>query len=906
MDFKETLLMPKTEFPMRGNLPQNESLQRQKWEELDLYHKILEKNKNGKPFVLHDGPPYANGNIHIGHALNKILKDFINRYKMMEGYKVIYIPGWDTHGLPIETAVTNSGVNRKEMAKSEFRKLCYEYAVKQVDKQREDFKTLNVIADWDNPYITFQKEYEAKQIEVFAKMAKKGLIYKGLKPVYWSPSSESALAEAEIEYHDRKDPSIYVAFKVVEGNDFVDENDNLVIWTTTPWTLPGNMGIAVGEQFTYAKVLVDDSKYIVALDLLDQLANEFGWHDYQVISQMKGTDLVGLKYKHVFMDRISPVVLGFHVSLDAGTGLVHTAPSYGVEDFIIGQEYNLGMVNGVDDQGVLNEESGEFAGLFFEDANKVITQKLDELGVLLKLKFITHQYPHDWRTKKPIIFKATSQWFCSIDKIRDDILNEIENNVKWHPSWGKTRLYNMIKDRGDWCISRQRVWGVPIPIFYNEDGSPIIDYDIMMHVADLFREYGSNIWFERDAKDLLPKGYTNVASPNGNFTKEEDIMDVWFDSGSSHTAVLLQRGLDYPCDMYLEGSDQYRGWFNSSLITGVAVHNKAPYKQVLSHGFTLDGNGNKMSKSLGNTLDPLKVVNNQGADILRLLIASVDYTEDIKFGNELMDQVKESYRKIRNTYRFILGNLFDYEEKNKIAFNDMLEYDQYMMIKLNETVKEIKKAYNNYEFQEVYKIVNNYINFTLSNFYLDFTKDILYIENADSLKRRSVQTVLYENIKSLITLLAPILPYTSEEVYKLLKLDKESVHLENNPEIKNYENSKEILEKWDKFFMVKDDVYKALELARNEKLIGKGLEAKVYLNVDGEYEQVIKSLEPYLKQLFIVSEVILTKENLNKYNVCQVKIEKFEGCKCERCWNYYTNEDMVGNICKRCDDILKK
>ena len=783
MDFKETLLMPKTEFPMRGNLPQNESLQRQKWEELDLYHKILEKNKNGKPFVLHDGPPYANGNIHIGHALNKILKDFINRYKMMEGYKVIYIPGWDTHGLPIETAVTNSGVNRKEMAKSEFRKLCYEYAVKQVDKQREDFKTLNVIADWDNPYITFQKEYEAKQIEVFAKMAKKGLIYKGLKPVYWSPSSESALAEAEIEYHDRKDPSIYVAFKVVEGNDFVDENDNLVIWTTTPWTLPGNMGIAVGEQFTYAKVLVDDSKYIVALDLLDQLANEFGWHDYQVISQMKGTDLVGLKYKHVFMDRISPVVLGFHVSLDAGTGLVHTAPSYGVEDFIIGQEYNLGMVNGVDDQGVLNEESGEFAGLFFEDANKVITQKLDELGVLLKLKFITHQYPHDWRTKKPIIFKATSQWFCSIDKIRDGILNEIENNVKWHPSWGKTRLYNMIKDRGDWCISRQRVWGVPIPIFYNEDGSPIIDYDIMMHVADLFREYGSNIWFERDAKDLLPKGYTNAASPNGNFTKEEDIMDVWFDSGSSHTAVLLQRGLDYPCDMYLEGSDQYRGWFNSSLITGVAVHNKAPYKQVLSHGFTLDGNGNKMSKSLGNTLDPLKVVNNQGADILRLLIASVDYTEDIKFGNELMDQVKESYRKIRNTYRFILGNLFDYEEKNKIAFNDMLEYDQYMMIKLNETVKEIKKAYNNYEFQEVYKIVNNYINFTLSNFYLDFTKDILYIENADSLKRRSVQTVLYENIKSLITLLAPILPYTSEEVYKLLKLDKESVHLENNPEI---------------------------------------------------------------------------------------------------------------------------
>ncbi len=904
MDYKETLLMPETDFKMRGNLPENEILQRKAWEKMDLYNQILEKNKDGKPFVIHDGPPYANGNIHIGHALNKVLKDFINRYKMLEGYKVTYIPGWDTHGLPIETAVTNSGVNRKEMSKADFRKLCYDYATKQVNKQREDFKSLNVIADWKNPYITYQKEYEAKQIEVFAKMAQKGLVFKGLKPVYWSPSSESALAEAEIEYKDRKDPSIFVAFEVVEGNDYIEKNDNLVIWTTTPWTLPGNTAIAVGENFTYARVLVNDKKYIVSKDLLPSLALDFEWDNYQILSEINGKNIEGIKYKHVFMDRISPVVLGFHVSLDSGTGLVHIAPSYGTEDFIIGKDYDLEMVDGVDNQGILNEQSGEFKGLYFEDANKEVTKKLDELGVLLKLKFINHQYPHDWRTKKPVIYKATSQWFCSIDKVRDDILKEIESNVKWHPSWGKTRLYNMIKDRGDWCISRQRVWGVPIPIFYNEDNSPIVDYDVMMHVANLFREHGSNIWFLKSAKELLPEGYTNEKSPNGNFTKEEDIMDVWFDSGSSHTAVLLQRGLDYPCDMYLEGSDQYRGWFNSSLITGVAVHGTAPYKQVLSHGFSLDGNGNKMSKSLGNTLDPLKIVRSQGADVLRLLISSVDYTEDIRFSDELIKQVGESYRKIRNTYRFMLGNLFDFEPSNKIDYKDMPEYDKYMIVKLNETVKAIKDAYENYNFQEVYKTVNNYINFTLSNFYLDFTKDILYIEKNDSLKRRSVQTVLYENVKTLSILLAPILPYTSEEVYKRLKENKDSVHLEDNPKVKEIKDSEEILNKWNKFFEIKDDVYKALENARNEKEIGKGLEARVYLKVTDEYKTAISDLN--LKQLLIVSDVILTEETLTKYNVCEVKVEKFEGSKCERCWNYYNEEEMVGNICKRCDDVVKE
>ena len=897
MNYKETLLMPETTFQMRGNLPENEKLQREKWEEMDLYNKIREKNKGKTPFVLHDGPPYANGEIHIGHAMNKILKDFVNRYKMMSGYDMIYIPGWDTHGLPIEQAVTNSGVDRKSMGKADFRALCEKYAYEQIEKQKKGFKELNVLADWDHPYITLQKELEARQIEVFAEMAKKGLIFKGLKPVYWSPSSESALAEAEIEYHDRKDPSIYVAFPVVEGNDTVNVGDNLVIWTTTPWTLPCNTGIAISEKFDYAKVLVNDKYYIVANELLEDLAKEFGWENYEVVSVFTGDKFAGVKYKHVFMDRIAPVIDGFHVTLDAGTGLVHIAPMYGADDFIIGKEYNLEMVNGIDDQGVLNELSGEFNGLFFEDANKAVTVKLDELGVLLKLKFITHSYPHDWRTKKPIIFRATKQWFCSIDKIREDLLNELENNVKFHTEWGKKRLYNMIHDRGDWCISRQRVWGVPIPIFYNEDGSEIVDYDVMMHVADLFRKYGSNIWFEKEAKDLLPEGYTNPASPNGNFTKEEDIMDVWFDSGSTWNGVLIEQGLPYPSDMYLEGSDQYRGWFNSSLICGVAVTGKAPYKELVSHGFTLDGNGNKMSKSLGNVIVPADMVRLHGSDILRLWVASTDYTEDVRISDDLIKQVKESYRKIRNTYKFMLGNLKDFDyTKDSIKYEDMPYYDKYMMNELNKFTKNVLEEYNGYNFQNVYKLVNNFVSFTLSNFYLDFTKDILYIEKADSLVRRSVQTVLYNILNNEVKLLAPILPYTSEEVYSLLPHTEESVHLTDMPEILTYSDSTEVEELFNLFFELKDKVNKKLEEARNEKLIGSALEAVVKINLNEKYNIVKEKLGTYLHQLFIVSKVEYTTSG------DEVEVVKSTGEKCNRCWNYV--DHLNGDICDRCHDIV--
>lgn len=897
MNYKDTLLMPETKFQMRGNLPENEKIQRQHWEEMDIYNKVKEKNKGKTPFILHDGPPYANGNIHLGHAMNKILKDFINRFKMMNGFDISYIPGWDTHGLPIEQAITNSGVDRKSMSKAEFRKKCEEYAYEQVAIQMEGFKELNTIGDYDHPYITLQPALEARQIEIFANMTKKGLIFKGLKPVYWSPSSESALAEAEIEYKDRKDPSIFVAFPVVTGNEKVKEGEFLVIWTTTPWTLPGNLAVAVGEAFTYAKVKTADRVLIVARDLVESLMQEFDIENYEIIEDIPGTEFTGVVYKHILMDRNSPVVIGHHVSLDAGTGLVHIAPAYGVDDFMIGKQYDLGMVNGVDDQGVLNEESGEFAGLFFEDANKAVTKKLEEQGYLIKLKFIKHSYPHDWRTKKPIIFRATAQWFCSIESIKNDLLDQLENHVSFHTPWGQKRLYNMIKDRGDWCISRQRVWGVPIPIFYNEDGSEILDYDVMMHVAELFRKYGSNVWFEREAKDLLPEGYTHPASPTGKFTKEEDIMDVWFDSGSTHTGVLIERGLPYPADLYLEGSDQYRGWFNSSLITGVAVYGKSPYKRLVSHGFTLDGKGVKMSKSLGNTIAPKDLVRLHGSDIVRLWVASTDYTEDVKLSDDLIKQVKESYRKIRNTYKFMLGNIKNFNpETDSVNYEDMRPYDKYMMIKLSEFTKEVIDYYDTYRFQEVYKLINNFVSFTLSNFYLDFTKDILYIEKENSVARRSIQTVLYTILASEVRLLAPILPYTSEEVYKLLPSSEGSVHMTDMPIVKQYSDEEEITKLFDQFFVLKEKVNKKLEEARNEKIIGSSLEAEVSIPVDDTCDLVIKELGTQLHQLFIVSKVIVT-------DVDDIEVTKSTGEKCERCWNYV--DAVKDGICSRCTSIIK-
>lgn len=915
MEYKHTLLMPKTEFPMRGNLPNREPEMQADWESSKLYEKVQERTKGRPVFVLHDGPPYANGDIHMGHALNKILKDFIVRYKSMNGYHAPYVPGWDTHGLPIETALTKKGkVDRKKLTVAEFRQKCHEYALGQIDSQREQFKRLGVRGDWDNPYVTLTHEYEAQQIKVFGEMAKKGYIYKGKKPVYWSPSSESALAEAEIEYHDKRSPSIYVAFDVTDGRGVLQGDEKFVIWTTTPWTIPANLGIALHQDLKYVTVKANGSKYIVAEGLLETLVKEFEWEDYEVIATYTGAQLEHTKAKHPLYDRESLVMLGDHVTLDAGTGCVHTAPGHGEDDYIIGQQYGLDVLCPVNDKGVFTEEAPMFEGVFYDEANKPITEKLDEAGALMKLSFMTHSYPHDWRTKKPVIFRATAQWFASIKDFREDLLREIEE-VKWLPKWGETRLFNMVRDRGDWCISRQRAWGVPIPIFYGEDGEPIITNETIDHVSALFREHGSNIWFEWETADLLPKGFESEHSPNGLFTQEMDIMDVWFDSGSSHQAVLEEReDLVRPADVYLEGSDQYRGWFNSSLSTAVAVTGKAPYKQVISHGFTLDGKGKKMSKSLGNVIIPNKVMKQLGADILRLWVASVDYQADVRVSDDILKQVAEVYRKIRNTFRFLLGNLADFDPKsNAVSYKNLSELDQYMLVKLNDLVKDVKDGYNEYQFAHVYNKVHNFCTVELSSFYMDIAKDTLYIKHADDLGRRRIQTVMYETLVTLVKLMSPILSHTTDEVWKHIpSVEEESVQLTDMPEVKKYENVAALTAKWDRFMDLRDDVLKALENARNEQGIKKSLHAHVVVYADGEDYELLSSIDE-LHKLFITSgaevagKLADASPEANKYEQLSVKVVKAEGETCERCWVVSTKLGTDTNhsaLCPECTETI--
>ncbi len=895
-DFKDTLLMGKTDFEMRGNLGNKEPLFQKKWEEMDLYNKVLEKNKGKKEYTLHDGPPYANGDIHLGHALNKILKDIIVRYKNMNGFYSLYIPGWDTHGLPIENALQKAGINRKEKTAVEFRELCHDYALKQVERQMIGFKRLGVLADWEHPYITLQKEFERDQILVFAKFLEKGLIYKGLKPVYWSPSSESALAEAEIEYKDITSKSIYIRFPIVNGKD-VYENASFLVWTTTPWTLPGNLAVAAGPEIDYVVFNSNKGKLICAEALLKSLTEKLGLEDIEVLANVKGTDLLSLEYKHPLYDRVSPTINAEYVTTTDGTGFVHIAPGYGEEDYNAGKQYGLDILVCVNDRGIQTKEAGPYEGLFYEASEDVIIKDLEAGDFLLKLDPIVHSYPHDWRTKKPVIFRATPQWFASIDLIKDDILKSI-NEVKWNPSWGDVRLSNMIKDRHDWCISRQRVWGVPIPIIYCEDGEPILDVEVIKHIADLFGQYGSTEWFRREAKDLLPEGYTNQHSPNGIFRKETDIMDVWFDSGSSH-CLLKRRGLSYPADLYLEGSDQYRGWFNSSIITGVVTNGCAPYKNILSHGFTLDGQGRKMSKSLGNTVDPIKVCNENGADILRLWVASVDFKSDFVMSKELIKQVSDSYRKIRNTIKFMLANLEGYSQDKAISFDDMPNVDKFILIKFNEFVGNIKNAYDEFDFNEVYRLINTFITNTLSSFYLDFIKDILYIESETSLTRRSVQTVLYTVCLGLIQLVAPIIPHTASEAYSFLPGDKdEDVYLTDLPEVKDLSQYDEIKNSFEEFMTYRDQILKALEEARASKVIGKSFSAKLTLVADDKAKNLFTKLNANLAQILIVSQLEIIDGNEFK-----VLVEPAVGHVCARCWATVVSVDE-DELCPRCKEIV--
>lgn len=891
MKLKETLNLGKTAFPMRAGLPNKEPQWQAAWEQAELYKKRQELNAGKPAFHLHDGPPYANGNIHVGHALNKISKDIIVRSKSMSGFQAPYVPGWDTHGLPIEQVLAKQGIKRKEMDLAEYLEMCRQYALSQVDKQRDDFKRLGVSADWENPYVTLDPQFEADQIRVFGAMAEKGYIYRGAKPVYWSWSSESALAEAEIEYHDIDSTSLYYANKVKDGKGILDTNTYIVVWTTTPFTVTASRGLTVGPDMDYlvVKPAGSDRQYVVAEGLLDSLAGKFGWESFETLASHKGADLEYIVTEHPWDTDVEElVILGDHVTLESGTGIVHTAPGFGEDDYNVGTKYKLEVAVTVDERGLMMENAGpDFHGQFYNKVTPIVIDKLGDL--LLAQEVINHSYPFDWRTKKPIIWRAVPQWFASVSDFRQDILDEIEKTT-FHPSWGETRLYNMIRDRGDWVISRQRAWGVPLPIFYAEDGTAIMTKEVTDHVADLFQENGSIIWWQKEAKDLLPEGFTHPGSPNGEFTKETDIMDVWFDSGSSWNGVMNAReNLSYPADLYLEGSDQYRGWFNSSLITSVAVNGHAPYKAILSQGFVLDGKGEKMSKSKGNIISPNDVAKQYGADILRLWVASVDTDNDVRVSMEILGQVSETYRKIRNTLRFLIANTSDFNPAtDTVAYADLGAVDKYMTIVFNQLVATITDAYERYDFMAIYKAVVNFVTVDLSAFYLDFAKDVVYIEAANSLERRRMQTVFYDILVKITKLLTPILPHTTEEIWSYLEYESEAfVQLAEMPVAETFSAQEDILEAWSAFMTLRTQAQKALEEARNAKIIGKSLEAHLTIYASEEVKTLLTALDSDIALLLIVSQ--LTIADLADAPADAVA---FEGIA-------FMVEHAIGEVCER-------
>ena len=920
-DYSSTLNLPKTDFPMRGNLPTKEPETLKAVFENGLYEKILKKNEGHKHFVLHDGPPYANGEIHAGHALNKILKDTIVRYKAMKGFYAPFIPGYDTHGMPTEKkAIEKLGLDRSKIPVTKFRDTCREFTTNYKDIQTEGFKRLGVLGDWAHPYITYEHATEARQIGVFGDMYKKGYIYKGLKPVYWCTDCETALAEAEIEYKDVTGESIYVKFPVEDSKGLFDKKDTyMVIWTTTPWTLPGNMGITIGADYEYSMVELKENKedaklerLIIATELVEKVMKLAEIEDYKTVQTFKGSDLEGVLCKHPFLDRMSRVVLGsettVNVTLDEGTGAVHTAPAYGKEDYLQGLKDKLGMVVAVDDKGKQTAEAGEFAGQFYAKSNKTITAWLDENGYLLKAVKIEHSYPHCWRCKKPIIFRATPQWFASVDGFRDDVLKAIKT-VTWHPDWGEDRMSEMIKGRNDWCISRQRTWGVPLPIFYCKDcGEPYVTEESIKKIQEVVRTEGTNAWWAKEAKDLVPEGAKCPKCGCTEFKKETDIMDVWFDSGSTHQSVLVERGLDYPADLYLEGNDQYRGWFQSSLLTSVAVNGIAPYKEVLCCGFVVDGQGRKMSKSLGNGVSPIDVSNKFGADILRLWALSSDYSMDVNLSDDILKGISDVYRKIRNTARYILGNTYDYDPEKPVAYEDLQEIDKWALTRLNKLIKDCTKDYDTYSFGNCYHDVNQFCVVDMSSFYLDIIKDRLYTEKADSVARRAAQTTMYYILDALVKILTPMISFTAEEIWSAMnhteKENVESPMLADYPVSNDEWDNKEIAEKWEKIIKVKNIVAKDLELARAEKTIGNSLDAKVTIYAEGEEYKFLKENEELIKLVLIVSGLEIQENNRKQEEKLGVKVEHATGEKCERCWMY--NDHLEDGLCPRCKEVLEK
>ncbi|ATI74030.1 isoleucine--tRNA ligase [Mesoplasma florum] len=902
--YKDTLLIGQTDFDMRAGLKDKEPVIQEMWDAKKIYDQKQKLNE-GKPlFMLHDGPPYANGDLHIGHALNKTLKDMIIRWKNANGYLAPFIMGWDTHGLPIETAVTKMGIDRKQTPAVEFRDMCKDYALKQVANQANQFKRLGIFSNSDVKYVTLTHDFEVTELRLFQKMYEKEMVYKALKPIYWSPSSESALAESEIEYKDVKSPTIFVAMKIVEGNAKIDTDTEIVIWTTTPWTIPSNQMAAVGENIEYNIVKANDRKFILASSLVNKVAEQIGWETFEILDTLKGPEIVGVKYAHpLYEQKINPVVIGHHVTDEAGTGIVHTAGGFGEDDYIIVKQHGIEPFAPIDDQGKFTNEIAEFdeklVGVFYEDANKLVGMDLEAKQRLLKLKFVSHSYPHDWRTKKPVIYRCTSQWFIGLDKAKNQILANVDQ-ITTKPEWAKKRLYQVLEDRTDWTISRQRLWGVPIVAFYDQNDKLVLNNEILAFAIDKIAELGTNAWFDKPADTFLPEAYRNK-----NLRKEKDILDVWFDSGSSAIALSERfKNLPLPYDLYLEGNDQYRGWFNASMINSTIYSGKSPYKKLISHGMTVDEKGNKMSKSLGNGIDPIEFANTQGADILRLWVASTDYTDDQKIGPEIIKQIGESYRKIRNTMRFILANLFDFDPSKDYQTN-LTEVDRYALNNLSVVKNKASEAYDNLSYNQVYNLVVNYVTKDLSSFYLDFIKDILYIEKNDSIRRRQVQTVLYEQLWMLIDLLRPILIHTIEEVYQaMVNLNKtDSVHLLDNKK-QDFIESNEFVTKWNNIMVLRDDVNKALEIAREQKIINKGFEATVKVCLKDEFKNIESTTE--LEKIFIVNSLSFTNDcsGLSEQKIAFVGVELKNGAKCERCWGIF--DTLINNeICERCNSVVE-
>ncbi len=918
-DYKDTLNLPKTDFPMRGNLPKREPEILKKWQEMELYKKLLSEHKCDDKFILHDGPPYANGHIHIGHALNKILKDIVIKSKAMQGYQTPFVPGWDCHGLPIERAVFKEIRKRKdEVDPVEVRKKCRAYAEKWVKTQKEEFIRLGVIGDWENPYITMDPKYQADIVRELGKFFEKGLVYRAKKPVYWCPSCITALAEAEIEYGDETSPSIYVAFKVKNPQEKgLPQDSYLVIWTTTPWTLPANVAVAVNPELTYALFKTEKGNLIVAKELLSDFREKTGLEG-EVVKEVKGTELEGLTYTHPFVEREGRVVLADYVASDTGTGLVHIAPGHGEEDYQVGLKYGLPVLVPVDDYGRFTEEAPQWLkGMKIWDANPVIIERLKESGNLLFAGKITHSYPHCWRCKGKVIFRATPQWFIAMDKgsptLREVALKEIDR-VKWIPEWGRTRIRNMVESRPDWCISRQRIWGVPIVAFYcKKCGEVIFSKEIADRVAEIFEKESADAWYTKSAKELLPESFRCPKCGGEEFEKETDILDVWFDSGSSHGAVLEKRPeLRWPADLYLEGSDQHRGWFQASLLEACGTRGRAPYCSVLTHGFTLDEKGYKMSKSLGNVISPLDVIKQFGADILRLWVASENFTEDVRISHNILKTVSDAYRKIRNTIRFMLGNLYDFNPDEALPYDELHEIDRWALNRFYQLTNDVIKDYEEYRFNRIFRRLYEYCSNELSAVYLDISKDSLYCEAPDSKRRRSSQTAIYGILHGLLTLIAPILSFTAEEAYSHLPgREKESIFLEEFPPLCE-ELDGEILERWNTLIKVKGVVNKALEEARRKELISHPLEASVKVYAGEELYSLLKEYEKELPFVFITSQAeVLPLEGAPQDAVedeetlkgVKVVVERAKGEKCPRCWMY---AQLIDGVCPRCREVLKE